>query len=85
MYYLMMPPLEKRQGLISFLKSRGILGVSHDVPLYLPPRVQEMDGQESNCLASEEKSEHLARLPLYNRLNRDDQNKVIPTVKDFHV
>ena len=45
MYYLIMPSLEKRQALISFLKSRGILSVFHYVPLHLSPMGQRMGGQ----------------------------------------
>ena len=45
MYYLVMPSLEKRQALISFLKSRGILSVFHYVPLHLSPMGQRMGGR----------------------------------------
>ena len=44
MYYLVMPSFEKRQALISFLKSRGILSVFHYVPLHLSPMGQRMGG-----------------------------------------
>ena len=45
MYYLIMPSLEKRQALISFLKARGILSVFHYVPLHLSPMGQRMGGR----------------------------------------
>jgi len=85
MYYLVMPSLEKRQALISFLKSRGILGVFHYVPLHLSPVGQSMGGRIESCPVSEEKSERLIRLPFYNSLNQADQDRVIATVRQFQL
>jgi dTDP-4-amino-4,6-dideoxygalactose transaminase len=81
MYYLIMPSLKKRQALISFLKSRGILSVFHYVPLHLSPMGQRMGGRVGECPVSEEKSERLVRLPFYNRLSQSDQDHVIATVR----
>ena len=83
MYYLVMPSLEKRQALISFLKSRGILSVFHYVPLHLSPMGQRMGGRIGGCPVSEEKSERLVRLPFYNSLSQGDQDQVITAVQQF--
>ena len=83
MYYLVMPSLEKRQALISFLKSRDILGVFHYVPLHLSPVGQRMGGRHGSCPVSEEKSDRLIRLPFYNSLNQDDQDRVIAAIQQF--
>jgi dTDP-4-amino-4,6-dideoxygalactose transaminase len=83
MYYLIMPSLEKRQALISSLKSRGILSVFHYVPLHLSPMGQRMGGRPGSCPVSEQKSERLVRLPFYNSLCQDDQDRVIATVQQF--
>ena len=84
MYYLILPSLEKRQALISFLKTRGILSVFHYVPLHLSPMGRRLGGQEGACPVSEEKSERLLRLPFYNSLSRDDQDRVIAAVREFY-
>jgi dTDP-4-amino-4,6-dideoxygalactose transaminase len=83
MYYLILPSLEKRQALISFLKTRGILSVFHYVPLHLSPMGQRMGGRKGNCPVSEEKSERLVRLPFYNSLSQDNQDRVIAAVREF--
>jgi dTDP-4-amino-4,6-dideoxygalactose transaminase len=83
MYYLMMPSLEKRQALISFLKSRGILSVFHYVPLHLSPVGQRMGGRNGSCPVSEEKSDRLVRLPFFNSLTTEDQDKVIAAIQLF--
>jgi dTDP-4-amino-4,6-dideoxygalactose transaminase len=83
MYYLVMPSLEKRQALISFLKLRGILSVFHYVPLHLSPMGQRMGGRSGACPVSEQKSERLIRLPFYNSLSQGDQDRVITAVQQF--
>jgi dTDP-4-amino-4,6-dideoxygalactose transaminase len=83
MYYLVMPSLEKRQGLISFLKSHGILSVFHYVPLHLSPVGRSMGGRKGSCPVSEEKSERLVRLPFFNSLAQDDQDRIIRAIREF--
>jgi len=83
MYYLVMPSLEKRQALISFLKTRNILGVFHYVPLHLSSMGKRMGGRTGGCPVSEAKSERLLRLPFYNSLSQTDQDQVIAAVRQF--
>jgi dTDP-4-amino-4,6-dideoxygalactose transaminase len=85
MYYLVMPSLEKRQAFISFLKSRGILSVFHYVPLHLSPMGERMGGRKGDCPITEDRSDRLVRLPFYNSLSTDDQDKVIRAVQEFDV
>jgi dTDP-4-amino-4,6-dideoxygalactose transaminase len=84
MYYLILPSLEKRQALISFLKARGMLSVFHYVPLHLSSMGQRMGGRKGSCPVSEEKSERLVRLPFYNSLSQDNQDRVIAAVREFY-
>ncbi len=83
MYYLIMPTLQERQGLISFLKSRGILSVFHYLPLHLSLMGRRMGGQHGDCPVTEEKSDRLVRLPFYNSLDRADQDRVIEAILEF--
>jgi dTDP-4-amino-4,6-dideoxygalactose transaminase len=85
MYYLLMPSLEARQALISFLKSRGILSVFHYVPLHQSPFGQRLGGRKGSCPVSEEKSDRLVRLPFYNSLNQEDQDQIIAAVQQFQI
>lgn len=84
MYYLIVPSLEKRQALISSLKARGILSVFHYVPLHLSPMGERMGGRKGSCPVSEEKSEHLLRLPFYNSLSQENQDRVIAAVRECY-
>jgi dTDP-4-amino-4,6-dideoxygalactose transaminase len=46
---------------------------------------QRMGGRPGGCPVSEAKSERLVRLPFYNRLNPEDQDRVIRAIHEFHV
>lgn len=83
MYYLIMPSLKDRQALVAFLKSRGILGVFHYVPLHLSPVGRRMDARHGSCPVSEEKSDRLIRLPFYNNLSQTDQEQVVAAIRQF--
>ncbi|MGA2243752.1 MAG: dTDP-4-amino-4,6-dideoxygalactose transaminase [Verrucomicrobiota bacterium] len=83
MYYLILPTLEQRQALISYLKSRGILSVFHYVPLHLSAVGQRMGGRSGGCPVSEAKSERLVRLPFFNSLTPADQDQVIAAIRQF--
>jgi dTDP-4-amino-4,6-dideoxygalactose transaminase len=81
MFYLLMPSLESRDGLIAHLKARGILSVFHYVPLHSSPMGRGYG--QFHCPQSEAVSNTLLRLPLYNDLGREDQNRVVDAVMEF--
>ncbi|HWX19870.1 MAG TPA: dTDP-4-amino-4,6-dideoxygalactose transaminase [Candidatus Binatia bacterium] len=83
MYYLLLPSLEKRQALIAFLKSRGILSVFHYLPLHLSLMGQRMGARADACPVAAEKSDRLVRLPFYNSLTQAQQDQVIEAVLEF--
>jgi len=85
MYYLMMRSLQERQAFIAFLKSRNILSVFHYVPLHLSPMGERMGGRKGDCPITEDRSDRLVRLPFYNSLSPDDQDKVIRAIQEFDV
>jgi len=83
MYYLLLPNLAARQGMIGHLKERGILGVFHYMPLHLSEMGQKLGGRRGDCPVSEDVSERLLRLPFYFDLSESDQASVIEAVKSF--
>ena len=83
MFYLLMPSLEARQGLIAHLKARGIMAVFHYVPLHLSEMGRRYGGREGDCPVTERVSNQLVRLPFYNQLSFDDQSRVIEAVREF--
>ena len=85
MYYILLPSLEKRQALISHLKSRGILAVFHYLPLNLSPYARETWSAGANCPVTVDISDRLLRLPFYNSLSQDDQGLVIEAITGFQL
>ena len=76
MFYLLLPSLRQRQGLIEHLKAHGILSVFHYLPLHLSDMGQGFGGQPGDCPVTEAVSDRLLRLPFYNDLTEGDQDKV---------
>jgi len=83
MFYMLLPSLEYRQALISHLKSRGILSVFHYLPLHLSDMGRRFGGQDGDCPVTEDVSDRLLRLPFYNDLSEDNQEKVIDAILAF--
>jgi len=83
MYYLLLPAANDRASLIAHLKARGILSVFHYVPLHLSEMGRKFGGRPGDCPVTEELSDRLIRLPFYNDLSREDQDRVIGAVRDW--
>jgi dTDP-4-amino-4,6-dideoxygalactose transaminase len=83
MYYLIVPSSRIRTALIRHLKSRGILGVFHYQPLHLSGMGRHYGGKSGDCPVTEHVSERLIRLPFYNNLDRESQERVIRAIREF--
>lgn len=85
MFYILLPSLESRQMLIAHLKERGIMSVFHYLPLHLSEMGLKMGGKKGDCPVTEDVSDRLLRLPFYNDLAEDDQERVIDAVTSFTI
>jgi dTDP-4-amino-4,6-dideoxygalactose transaminase len=83
MFYLLMPSLQDRQGLIEHLKTRGILSVFHYMPLHISDMGRKLGGYPGQCPVTERVSDCLVRLPFYNDLTEADQTLVIAAIREF--
>ena len=81
MFYLLLPSLAQRQGLIEHLKGHGILSVFHYLPLHLSDMGRKFGGQPGDCPVTEDVSDRLLRLPFYNDLTEADQTSVCAAIK----
>jgi len=85
MYYLLLPDLATRTALISHLKSRNILAVFHYLPLHLSDYGRRWGGKPGDCPVTETVSDQLLRLPLYNAMTLEQQDRVIQALHDFRL
>jgi dTDP-4-amino-4,6-dideoxygalactose transaminase len=83
MFYLLMPSLEDRQGLIQYLKKHGILSVFHYVPLHLSEMGMRFWSKDLYCPVTEKVSELLVRLPFFPELTEIQQDQIISLVKEY--
>ena len=83
MFYMLMPDLQTRTGLMAHLKEAGILSVFHYLPLHLSKMGREFGGQEGQCPVTEDVSDRLLRLPFYNTLGEAEQQRVIDGICEF--
>lgn len=83
MFYLIMPSLEHRDGLIAHLRARGILSVFHYQPLHLSPMGLRYGYRAGDCPVTERVSQCLVRLPFYNDLSTQDLRTIVEAVDSF--
>jgi dTDP-4-amino-4,6-dideoxygalactose transaminase len=83
MFYILLPTLELRQKLISYLRERGIYSVFHYLPLHLSDMGQSFGGKIGDCPVTERVSDQLIRLPFHNGLTSAEQEQVIDLLQEF--
>jgi dTDP-4-amino-4,6-dideoxygalactose transaminase len=85
MFYMLMPNLGFRDGMIAHLKKLGILSVFHYLPLHLSDMGERFGGKPGDCPVTERVSDQLLRLPFHNTLTLDEQGKVIEAILKFNI
>ncbi|GIL08928.1 MAG: dTDP-4-amino-4,6-dideoxygalactose transaminase [Chloroflexota bacterium] len=82
-FYVIAPSLAFRQALMAHLKAHDILSVFHYLPLHQSVMGQQFGGQPGDCPVTEDLSDRLLRLPLYNDLTAAEQDRVIAAIQSF--
>jgi dTDP-4-amino-4,6-dideoxygalactose transaminase len=82
-YYLLLPDLEQRQGMINHLKQSGVNSVFHYLPLHLSEKGKEYGGKPGDMPVTESVSDRLVRLPLYYDMGELEMEKVLEAVTSF--
>lgn len=83
LFYLILPSLELRQRLIAHLRDRDIYSVFHYLPLHLSPMGESLGGRAADCPVTEDISDRLLRLPLFNDISELELERVVDAVKEF--
>ena len=83
MFFMLLPNLELRQKLITYLRERGVYSVFHYLPLHLSDMGQSFGGEFGDCPVTERVSDQLIRLPFHNALTSADQEQVIDLLQGF--
>lgn len=83
MFSLLLPKAEERDGLIAFLRERGILAVFHYVPLHLSDMGRRFGYEPGQFPATESVASRLVRLPFFTTMTDDEADEVIGAVRDY--
>jgi dTDP-4-amino-4,6-dideoxygalactose transaminase len=83
LFYLLMPSLAARQGLIAHLRARNIQSAFHYLPLHLSEMGASFGGRTGDCPVTESVSDRLIRLPFHNALSEQEQREVIECVLQY--
>jgi dTDP-4-amino-4,6-dideoxygalactose transaminase len=83
MFYMLLPTLELRQGLIAHLRERNIQAVFHYLPLHLSDMGRRFGSQPGDCPVTTRVSDQLVRLPFHNVLSDADQERVIAAILEY--
>ncbi len=80
LFYMLMPSWPQRRSLIDHLKRQQISSVFHYLPLHLSDMGQRYGGKVGDCPVTEDLSDRLIRLPLYNSMTDADVARVVEAV-----
>jgi dTDP-4-amino-4,6-dideoxygalactose transaminase len=83
LFHILLPSQAVRDNLITYLRSRGIGSAFHYIPLHLSPMGRQFGYREGDCPVTEDVSGRLLRLPFYNRLARENQERVTSAISEF--
>jgi dTDP-4-amino-4,6-dideoxygalactose transaminase len=83
MFYVLLPDVECRDGLMRHLKENGILAVFHFVPLHTSPMGERFGYRQGDLPVTEEMSERLLRLPFFYDISQMEQMEVVDRIRDF--
>jgi dTDP-4-amino-4,6-dideoxygalactose transaminase len=84
LYYLLLPGLPARQGLLRHLADRGVRGAFHYQPLHATPAGRRYGRTgPGGCPVTERVADRLVRLPLYAGMTPDDVDRVVAAVCSY--
>ncbi len=87
LFYLLMPDLENRQGLLAHLAERSVQATFHYQPLHSAPagRQYGRTGSPEGCPVTDSVADRLLRLPLFAGLAEEDIDRVVAGVLSYRV
>ncbi|MFC4531683.1 dTDP-4-amino-4,6-dideoxygalactose transaminase [Sphaerisporangium dianthi] len=84
LYYLLLPDLRGRQGLIAHLAAEGVRAAFHYQPLHAAPAgLRYGRTAEGGCPVTEQVADRLVRLPLFADLTDADVTRVVEAVRSY--
>jgi dTDP-4-amino-4,6-dideoxygalactose transaminase len=83
LYHLRFQTGEQRSRFIKHMKQQGVACVFHYQPLHVSPVGKQFGGRPGQCPVAEHAGECLVRLPLFNTLTLNEQQRIIDAATSF--
>lgn len=83
-FYILAKGHATQVKLVEYLKRKGVLAVTHYVPLHSAPAGMKYGRTNGNLKVTDEIAKTLVRLPLHYSLSSKDQEYVIKTIYNFY-
>jgi len=83
LFYIILEDEKTRDGLMAYLKERGILAVFHYLSLHLSPVGKRMGYTEGQLPVTESLSNRLLRLPFYYDITEEEQKAVVESITEY--
>ncbi len=83
LFFIVLNDEKTRDGLMNYLKSKGIGAIFHYYPLHLSKVALSLGYKEGQLPVTEEVAKRLLRLPLFYELEREEQDHVVESIKAF--
>lgn len=83
MFYLLMPSGADQDGLLTHLRSRGIVGTFHYQPLHESTAGRRLGRTADPCAVTSDIARRLVRLPLYAGMTEEDVTRVLEGVTSY--
>ncbi len=83
LFYILVPDLATRQGLLKHLNRQGIQATFHYVPLHSSPMGKRFGYRDGMLPVTENLSERLVRLPFYHEISETEQAEVVDQIRAF--
>jgi dTDP-4-amino-4,6-dideoxygalactose transaminase len=83
-YHLYVVRTDDREGLMAFLKDKGIgTGIHYPIPLHLQKAYEQKGHQEGDFPICEKVAREIVSLPMFPQLKADQQQRVVEAISEF--
>lgn len=80
LFYVLLPSAEARDGLLEYLRQRGIHAVFHYIPLHTSPMGQTFGYRAGDLPVTEDLAARLLRVPFFYEITPSEQQQVVEAI-----
>jgi dTDP-4-amino-4,6-dideoxygalactose transaminase len=82
MFYALLPSRDRRNDVLETMRKAGVNATFHYLPLHSSEAGRKFAARATDCPVTDDVSGRLLRLPFYNGLTREDQDRVVGAFVD---